>query len=280
MEWIDRCNGVIGYIEEHLDDQINNEEIGRITACSVGSFLKTFSLMTGITLQEYIRRRQMTMAAFELQSTDHKVIDIAMKYGYESSDAFSVAFKKMHGIAPQTARQQNIKITSYPRLCFSLTIKGDVAMNYRVVEKDAFWAVGKIVTSSLENNLVPQFWDDCKKDGTLDRLREIGTSQNTLGICFGFNDKGFNNYMVGIETDREHTAGLETVLIPKCTWLVFESVGPISPTLENVWKRIYGEFLPQSIYRQKESPTMEVYSRNDTWADDYYCEVWIPVEIS
>jgi AraC family transcriptional regulator len=83
--------------------------------------------------------------------------------------------------------------------------------------------------------------------------------------------------MVGIETNQDHTEGMETVIIPKSTWLVFESIGPISLTLGDVWKRIYGKFLPQSIYKQAETPTMEVYYRNDTWADDYYCEVWIPV---
>lgn len=280
MEWIGRFNQVINYIEEHLADEISNEEIRKIVACPFGSFQRTFSLMAGITLSEYIRRRKMTMAAFELQSSSSKVIDIAVKYGYESGDAFSVAFKRMHGIAPIAARQQNVKIMSYPRLSFTLTIKGDVAMNYRVIEKDAFKAVGKIVTSSLDNNLTPQFWDECKKDGTVERLLGMSVNSTTLGICFGYNDEGVNNYMVGAETNRDDTEGMETVIIPKSTWLVFESVGPISPTLENVWKRIYGEFLPQSIYKQADTPTMEVYCRSDTWADDYYCEVWIPVEKS
>lgn len=277
MEWIERLNSVISYIEEHLDDDIVSEEIGRIVLCPVGAFLRTFSLLTGITLSEYIRRRKLTMAAFELQSTDSKVIDLAVKYGYESADAFCVAFKKMHGIPPASARQQNIKLKSFPRLSFTLTIKGDAEMNYRVVERESFKVVGKIVTSSLEDNVIPEFWNTCKKDGTIDRLVEVGVDSNTYGMCFGFNDQGYNDYMVGIETVCENAGDLKSVTVPEATWLVFESVGPINPTLSNTWARIYGEFLPQSIYKQSALPTIEKYFSNDVNSEDYLVEIWIPV---
>lgn len=277
MEWINRLNEVIGYIEEHLDDEISSEVIGKIAACPVGSFHRTFSLITGITLSEYIRRRKLTKAAFELQSTDCKVIDIAVKYGYESSDAFCVAFKKMHGVSPAAARQRNIKLKSYPRLSFTLTIKGDAEMNYRVVERGSFKVCGKIVTSSLENNIVPDFWEKCKEDGTVERLLKIGVNPCTLGLCFGYNDEGVNDYMVGIETDHAFIEDLKTIEIPETTWLVFEAVGPVNPTLRNTWARIYGEFLPQSIYEQSSLPTMEKYFGGEVNADNYYVEVWIPV---
>jgi AraC family transcriptional regulator len=277
MEWVDRLNEFICYIEEHLEEGISSEKVEKIVACPAGSFYRTFSLITGITLAEYIRRRKLTKAAFELQSTNCKVIDLALKYGYESADAFCVAFKKIHGIAPITARQQNIKLKSYPRLSFTLTIKGDTEMNYRVVEKDGFKAAGKIVISSLENNVIPQFWDKCKSDGTLDKLFEIGINNNTLGMCFGYDEAGVNNYMVGIETTQNNVEYMETVEVPKSTWLVFESIGQINPTLGNTWARIYGEFLPQSIYNQAALPTMEKYFGSDTGAEDYTVEIWIPV---
>jgi AraC family transcriptional regulator len=219
----------------------------------------------------------MTMAAFELQSTDCKIIDLAMKYGYESSDAFCVAFKKMHGVAPITARQQNIKLKSFSRLSFSLTIKGDVEMNYRIAERENFLVTGKIITSSLENNITPEFWNECKKNGTVDRLVEIGVNPCTLGVCFGYNDEGFNDYMVGIETVSDKYVGLTTVIIPKSKWLVFESVGPVNPTLGETWTRIYSEFLPQSIYKQAALPTIEKYFGNDSNSDTYYVEIWISI---
>lgn len=305
MEWVDRLNEVIGYIEDHLDGEISNEVIRNIALCSVGPFQRTFSLMTGITLSEYIRRRRLTNAAFELQSTDCKVIDVAAKYGYESPDAFCVAFRKMHGIAPAAARQPNIKLKSYPRLSFTLTIKGDAAMNYRVVHRDGFRVTGRVVTSSLENNITGQFWDQCKADGTVAKLIEIGANSCTLGVCFGYDDEGFNDYMVGveidrdqvetdrdgveisrdrvetrrdqIETDRDQVDDMKTVEIPESSWLVFESIGPVAPTLGNTWGRIYGEFLPQSVYRQASLPTIEKYFGGDVDADDYRVEIWIPI---
>ncbi len=277
MEWIDRLNEAIGYIEENLDGEISYDAIGRIVLCPVGSFQRTFSLMTGITLSEYIRRRKLTVAAYELQSTECKVVDVAVKYGYESSDAFCVAFKKMHGIAPMAAKQQNMKLKSYPRLSFTLTIRGEAEMNYRMVEKEAFQAAGKIVTSSLDNNITPAFWGECKHNGTVDRLLKIGAEPVTLGICFGYDEKGFNNYMVGAETTQSIVEGMQIVRIPKATWLVFESVGPISPTLGNTWGRIYGEFLPQSIYKQSGLPTVEKYFGSNVNDEDYCVEIWIPI---
>jgi AraC family transcriptional regulator len=280
MDWIEQCNEVIRYVEDHLDEDISNEELKKIAACSLGSFHRAFSLLSGITLSEYVRRRKMTLAAFELQSTDARVIDVAVKYGYETADAFGVAFKRFHGISPAAAKRKNIKINSCPRLSFALTVKGGEPMSYRVVEKGSFTALGKIVVSPPDDNRVPRFWEECKRDGTVARLREIGVCPCTLGLCFGYDDEGVNRYMVGVETLREHEEGMETVVIPASTWLVFESRGPVSPTLGNVWARIYGEFMPQSIYRQTDTPTLEVFCRDDTWADDYYCEVWIPVEKS
>lgn len=278
MDWIDRCNEVIRYVEDHLDDEIRSEDLRKIVVCSMGSFYRAFSLLSGITLSEYIRGRRMTAAAFELQQARAKVIDIAIRYGYETPDAFGVAFKRFHGISPAAARRKNARFNSCPRLSFELKVTGDAPMRYRVVQRGAFTAVGKIVTSPSDENRVPQFWDECKRDGTVKRLRQIGVRPCTLGICFGFDAEGVNRYMVGTETVQGTMEGMETAVIPASTWLVFESVGPISPALGNLWARIYGEFMPQSVYQQSDSPTLEVYCREDTWSDNYTCDVWIPVE--
>ncbi len=150
-------------------------------------------------------------------------------------------------------------------------------MNYRIVERESFRVAGKVVTSSLENNVIPQFWDECKKDGTLERLLEVGVDTSTYGMCFGYNEEGINDYMVGTETVKDAAVDLKTVTVPKSAWLVFESVGPINPALGNTWTRIYGEFLPQSIYKQSLLPTIEKYFSNDVNAEDYLVEIWIPV---
>ncbi len=279
MDWINRLNEAISYIEGNLYNEISTDEISKIVVCPIGAFQRTFSLMTGITLNEYIRRRKLTKAAFELQSTDCKVIDVAYKYGYTSSDAFCVAFKKMHGVAPITAKHQNTTLKSYPKLSFTLKIKGDIEMNYRIVERDDFKVVGKTVTSTLEENKVPQFWDKCKKDGTVEKLIEIGKDSTTLGLCYGYNDENMNDYMVGVETQHNPIEDTKEVKISKSKWLVFESVGPINPTLGNTWGRIYGEFLPQSVYKQSNKlPTIEKYFGGEVNSDNYRVEIWIPID--
>ncbi|WP_040951835.1 AraC family transcriptional regulator [Gorillibacterium massiliense] len=278
MEWVERMNQAIDYIENHLCDDIDYEELSRIAACPAGLFQRMFIHTTDVSLSEYIRRRKLTCAAYDIQNTTSKMIDISMKYGYESSDAFCVAFKRMHGVTPTMARQTVTKLKSYMRLSFTLSIKGDVEMNYQVVEKGPFKVAGKIVTSSLENNITPQFWDTCKHDGTVEKLIEIGVEPHTLGVCFGFNEQGVNDYMVGIETLLDHVDGMEMRSFPRSKWLVFEAIGPIPHALSDTWKRIYGEFLPQSVYRQSDLPTLEVYFGDETYADDYKVEVWIPIQ--
>ncbi|GKX29648.1 AraC family transcriptional regulator [Vallitalea longa] len=277
MDWIDRLNEAIDYIEKNLDNEISNDVLGKIALCPMGTLQRTFSLMTGITISEYIRRRKLTMAAFDLQSTDCKVIDIAMKYGYTSSDAFCVAFKRMHGTSPINAKHQNIRLKSYPRLSFTLKIEGEIEMDYHIVEKESFKVVGKIVTSTSEENKVPAFWNQCKEDGTVDKLINISVDSTTIGMCFGYNDEGLNDYMVGVETNHEPIEGTKTIEVTKSTWLVFESIGPIQPNLGNTWGRIYGEFLPQSTYKQACLPTIEKYFGGNVNADDYRVEIWIPI---
>ena len=155
-----------------------------------------FSYIVGIPLSEYIRRRRLSEAAYELLVLDNKVIDIALKYGYESADAFSVAFKKQHGISPIYAKQQNVELISYPRLSFTLEIKGGIAMNYRVVEKNEVKVLG--VFGSVDNGI----WGKVKQDGTLADLQKIAGNELSLGLCFGYDDKGNNTYMVAVETNQ------------------------------------------------------------------------------
>lgn len=275
MEWIDRMNQVIDYIEDHLCDEIDYDKVSRISACPIGVFQRIFVLAADIPLSEYIRRRKLTHAAYEIQSTNCKIIDVAMKYGYESPDAFCVAFKRQHGVNPTMAREPDIKLKSYSRLSFTLTVKGAFEMNYRIVERGPFNVIGVSAHSSVEKDI----WGRCKKDGTIEKLLEIGINPYTLGLCFGYDDEGNNTYMVGIESAVDSVEGMEVYMYPQTAWLVFESIGPIScGTLGKTWQRIYGEFLPQSAYKQAQLPTIEVYRQWNTDLDASNCEIWIPIE--
>lgn len=276
MEWVDRMNQAINYVESHICDEIDTEEISRIMACPFAIFQRFFMQITGIPLSEYIRRRKLTCAAYEIQNTRDKIIDIALKYGYESSDAFCVAFKRLHGITPVMARLPEIKLKFYSRLYFTLSIKGVFEMDYRIVERESFKVIGRRRTTPSGGGT----WDICKSDGSIERMQEIGGNSSTLlGLCFGFDDEGNNDYMVGVESTQANASGFEDFTLPKSTWLVFEAFGTISENvIGNTWNRIYGEFLPQSAYIQSNLPTIESYKEWNNNSDVCRVEIWIPIE--
>ncbi|HEX3037560.1 MAG TPA: GyrI-like domain-containing protein [Oscillospiraceae bacterium] len=276
MEWIDRMNAVVNYVENHLCDQISPDEISKIIASPYTIFQRSFAQITGITLSEYIRRRKLTCAAYEIQNTDKRILDIALEYGYESADAFRVAFKRMHGISPNMVRKMNMQMKFYSRLHFTLTIKGVNEMDYKMIEKEPIKIFGVRRTTPNSGGT----WGIVKTDGSLEKMQEIaGKSAISLGICFGFDDEGNNDYMCGFQSPTNEVQGFDEYTCPKSKWLIFEATGTISSNiLGDTWKRIYGEFLPQSVYSQRDLPTIERYIEWDEKADKCKVEIMIPIE--
>jgi len=142
MEWITRLNEALGYIEENLAGEISYDQAARIACCSTYHFQRMFSYIADVPLAEYIRRRRITLAAFDLQSSKEKVIDIALKYGYDSPTSFNRAFQNVHGVSPTEARSKGVPLKAYPRISFKITIKGEAEMNYKIITKDSFKIVG------------------------------------------------------------------------------------------------------------------------------------------
>lgn len=136
MDWLDRFNAAIDYIENNLDGEIDYASLARAAWCSEFHFSRMFSSITGISLSEYIRRRRLTKAAFDIRTSNDRIIDIALKYGYDSSDAFTRAFKKLYGVTPQAARESGVQLKAFPRISFQITIKGDAEMEYRMEKID------------------------------------------------------------------------------------------------------------------------------------------------
>lgn len=133
MDWLERMNRSMNYIEQNLSNEIDAKEVARLACCSEYHFPRMFSSITGFTLSEYIRRRRLSQAAFELQNDNFiRIIDLALKYGYDSPDAFSRAFKSLHGVTPTEARRKGVELKAFPRISFQITIKGDVEMEYRI----------------------------------------------------------------------------------------------------------------------------------------------------
>lgn len=285
MDWLERMNRAMDHIEEHLDQEVDYNEIARIVCCPPGLFQRVFAVLTDVPMSEYVRRRRLSKAAEDLCMTAEKVIDVAVKYGYDSPDAFTVAFKRLHGISPVAARERGTMLKAYPKLTFSLVLKGDTEMNYRIEQKPAFQATGRVLVTSNENGgnyqSIPAFWQKCDGDGTIDKLfalkKNAITGGNLLGICYGAQSNGSFSYMIGIGTEGTAAPeGMETLDIPASTWAVFESVGPMPGAIQAMWKRVLGEFLPNSAYRHAGTPDFELYYPGDN-DENYRSEVWIPV---
>lgn len=275
MEWVDRMNQVIDYIEAHLCDDINTDEISRIMACPYSVFQRSFAPITGIQVSEYIRRRRLTCAAYDLQNTGQRILDIAIKYGYDSADAFTVAFKRMHGIVPQEVRRSNVNLIFYARLTFTFMITGGQEMNYKVVERKAFRILGIRRITPYGGGT----WGIVKSDGSYENMREISGHMCDLGLCFGFDAEGNNDYMCGVEYDGKDIHGFDYYQYPDITWLIFTAKGTISSgVLGQTWKHIYGEFMPQSEYHQQDLPTIEKYIEWNESTDSCNVEIMIPVK--
>lgn len=188
MEWIERLNQTINYIEEHLTEEINYEKLAQIACCSTYHFQRMFTYMAGVSLSDYIRRRRMSLAAQEIQSTDDKMIDIGLKYGYTSPTAFNRAFQSIHGVAPSTIKREGIMMKAYPPISFKITVKGVEEMNYHMEEKAEFRIIGisEPLDREIENNfkVVPQMWQKAAMDGTIAKLAPMMNSQpmGLLGV--------------------------------------------------------------------------------------------------
>jgi AraC family transcriptional regulator len=267
-------NQAIDYVENNLNQEIDYEEISRIMGCPFSVFQRSFTQITGISLSEYVRNRKLTCAAYDLLNTDCKIIDIAMKYGYESSDAFSVAFKRMHGVMPAVARKSGAKLIFYCRLSFALTIKGVYKMDYQKVERETFKVIGVRRITPYGGGT----WAIVKSDGSGKAMEDLSGHFCDLGLCFGFLEDGSNDYMCGIEWEKEDVPGFESYVYPAATWLLFEAEGNLSENvLYNTWQRINNEFLPQSKYKKSSLPTIEKYVKWDETADICKVEIQIPV---
>ena len=281
MDWLTRMNRAIDYIDENLDGAIDYDFIASLACCSTYQFAKMFSVITDIPLSEYIRRRRLTRAALELQTSDIKVIDLGLKYGYDSPTAFNRAFQNMHGLAPSAARKKGVFLKSYPRITFQFSIKGDEEMKYRIEEKAAFRAVGFKQKMSIVNgeNLdrIPKMWANLP-EADYGKLCAAGNAEpkGLLGICANFNGEEFD-YYIACATTLAVPEEMSSLEIPQATWAIFESVGPLPDAIQNLTKRIFSEWLPSSGYEQDDVPQLEVFSAGDIHSADYVCEVWFPI---
>lgn len=278
MEWVERLNQSMGYIEEHLTDEIDYEQLGRIACCSAYHFQRMFTYMAGITLAEYIRRRKMSLAAVDLQGGDAKIIDVAEKYGYNSPTAFNRAFQSVHGIAPSAVRKEGVSVKTFPPVSFKISVKGAVEMDYRIETKEAFRITGisAPLFQDIEKNftIVPDMWGKAAQDGTIQKLAGMMDSQpkGLLGVS-ACNDEEEWKYFIAVSSSKKDDA-FEEYIVPASTWAIFPGSGT-NQSIQELEQRIVTEWLPTSGYEYANAPDIEVYLNPDPQNAQY--EVWIPV---
>lgn len=278
MEWIERLNAAMNYIEENLTQTIDYEQLGRLACCSAYHFQRMFGYMADMPLSEYIRRRRMSRAAVDLQSGEEKIIDVALKYGYDSPTAFNRAFQTVHGFAPSATRLPGTVLKSFPPICFHISIKGAVQMDYRIEKKEAFRIVGRSMPleHDMEKNFatVPGFWNSTSSDGTtIPQLCQLMDTpiKGILGVCACGGDDW--RYYIAVASTQP-VGELDELEIGSFTWAIFTGTGT-GLSIQELEKHILQDWLPTSGYEYADGPDVEVYLNPDPTNMQY--EVWIPV---
>jgi AraC family transcriptional regulator len=287
VDLLKNMNKALMYIEENLTNEINYKEIARISLCSEYHFKRMFTFLAGISLSEYIRRRRLTLAAFDLKQSNVKIIDLAIKYGYNSPDSFTRAFQNLHGITPTEARNYAHALKAYPRMTFQLSIKGGSEMNYRIEVKEAFRIVGIKKRVPIQfNGVNPEIAAMWKSlDGvTITKLKKLSNVEpvGLLSASTNFSEgrmeeKGELDHYIGVATTNECPIDLIKLEVPASTWAVFEVVGPFPETLQDVWGRIYSEWFPSSNYEQIEGPEILWNEQKDITSPTFKSEIWVPI---
>lgn len=281
MDCIQSIQKAIEYMEEHIFETINYEDVARQVYMSNYHFHRIFSMITGITANEYIRNRRLSMAGQELIMSKTKIIDICMKYGYDSPESFSKAFLRFHGVTPSVAKRSGMELKSFNRLVIKIILEGGTVMDYKLVERESFNLLARVaqfrneVVSEEGNTEIPDFWKASSDSDVFDVLKKNTTKHDVYGVCAPISKESkYFNYGIAMEYDGgEVPDGYRVWEVKPTLWAVFKCIGEDGDCIAETWNRIFKEFLPSSEYNMLDDTDFELYSRNDC-----FCEIWIPVE--
>lgn len=269
--WIEGFQASIDYIEQNLPNELNIGEIAEKAALSPFYYQRIFGALCGITVGEYIRSRRMTAAAQELSCSDIKVIDIAVKYGYDSPDSFTKAFQRFHGITPTQARESGAKLRSFAPMHIKISLEGGNMLDYRIVEKAPFTVVGirKRFAAETSYSEVPKFWNEWMSDRK--------GLKGMFGVCTDMDGKTLDYRIADLYQPWEDIpAGCETYQIPGGLWALFPCRGPLPDSMQKISKQIWSEWLPSlQSYTLAGNYLLEFYMTN---AEDNVTYICIPLK--
>lgn len=277
MNIIKSFNDTIDYLETVLDDEIDEKKVTQLSGYSYSMFSRLFSILTETTLSEYLRSRRLTEAAVILRNTDEKIIDVAFKFGYESSDSFGTAFKNFHGFTPSEVRNgKPFKLVS--RVQLALSVRGGRSMNITIQKKQAFTVAG-VNEQSINSSLCPSVWNKLYKKYSHDELASLGSNQS-MGVCHDGENPSTINYMAGYivnDVDKATSMGLDVLEVEEAEYAVVELVGSVPECIHNGWKYAMEVFFPEHSYIHSGKTDFEFYYEGDMHSKDYKMELWIPI---
>ena len=283
MEWMEAIGEAIDYIEAHIEEEITLKDIANQVHVSPFYFHRGFSMLCGYSLNEYIRNRRLSLAGGELISSDITVMELAIKYGYESPDSFTRAFSRFHGISPSAVRKGNAAVKSFAPLKLTISLKGGYLMEYKITKKESFTVLATAKEFSYENakREIPEFWQEHYASG----------KGETVCGMFGINiDPQMGNerfeYLIAdiYHPSVEVPEGFVVKTIPAFTWAVFPCRGALPDALQDVNVKIFSEWLPAlKEYEFAAGYCVEMYDSPDKYPkgtadENYYTEIWIPVK--
>ena len=280
-------NEALDYIELHLNDEIDDNVLERMTGTSIYHFRRMFSFLSGMSLGEYVRNRKLSNATFDLQHEGMSVTETAFKYGYESVDGFSRAFREWSGISPSEVKKKNM-FKAFPKLSFQLTIQGGINMDYRIEKKEEFKIVGVKRRVPIQFEGENQEIIKLAKSITSEQRKKLHSYANMepnqiVNASYNFDDgrmeeKGSLDHMIGFLTTKESDFnGFEVVEVPALTWVIFSSKGEFPKVMQETWAKIASEWLPSSNYELVEAPNIS-FTGDLSDRSNVYSEIWFAVK--
>lgn len=283
----------INYMEEHIYEDINYTDVAKSIHMSNYNFHRTFSFITGMTANEYIRNRRLTLAAQELQKADLSVIDVAYKYGYESPESFSKAFSRFHGSTPRQAKDKGAKLHLFNPLVIKIITEGGSIMDYRMEHKEPqqFLAMVRAFSNEIINDdsdhSIPDFWTECYDRDLVEPMKQLRKAgkRDIYGLCSPTKENETHfEYGIGVLVDADtDAAGVKRLLesdyslwkTEAADYAVFQCCGTDGDCIGETWSKFYKEFLPQTGYVQTDDTDFEIYFENGE--KGLFCELWVPV---
>ncbi|KOV13539.1 AraC family transcriptional regulator [Streptomyces sp. XY413] len=284
---MERLNQALDHLEARLDREIDMAEVARIAAVSEYHFRRLFSALAGMPLPVYVRRRRMTLAGADVLAGELTLLDVAVRYGYGSGEAFARAFRSVHGIGPGEARRTGAVLTAQPRMSFRVVVEGSTSMRYRIVEKESFRVVGRKATVPLVHeglNEAASAHVESLDERAIVRMKALvgcepqGILSAVVHLTDSREEGAEVDYWVGVAALPGATAeGLDRLDVPAGTWAVFDNRGPYPGALQELWRDVFTQWFPSNPYASRPGPELLLTQPVEVGAETD-SQLWIPVE--